>query len=127
MVKELKSFRLSIWGKWLGYLAGIFMFFGLFKFGNVGFFQWFICLLLELITIALLYLPCCNCFKAIKPINEKLAAARTPLIIGIVLIVTGIFFWSQSIVGAIISLISGVFYVLGSFFDKKDASSAPMV
>ena len=116
---------MSVWGKWLGYLASLFCLGGLFSFGKYGgFFHWIIALILLLAVVALIWLPCFSCFAAIKGINEKLTAGRNPLIIGVVMLLTCWSFWKPALFGAILIGIAGLFDIIGSFVDKKDGNDA---
>ncbi|CBK20773.2 uncharacterized protein [Blastocystis hominis] len=125
MLKELKTFRLSVWGKWLGYLASLFCLGALFSFGKYSnFFHWIIALVLLLAVVALIWFPCFKCFSSIKNINEKLSAAHNPLIIGVVMLLTCWSFWKPTIIGAILIGIAGLFDIIGSFVDKKGGNDS---
>ena len=96
-------------------------------FGAKSFLMCIVNLLVALFVFALEFLGCFNCFKEIKPYNEKLNPLRTPLNKGIIFVVGGVLFWQSSIISSIIAVIGGLFLLVGSVMDKKDGGKAPMV
>lgn len=74
------------------------------------------------------FLSCFKCFSQVKTIDEKLNPLRTPLYKGIIYVVAGLLYWKSGWLAAIIAMVSGVFYLLGSMLDKKGTDAkAPMV
>ena len=69
-----------------------------------------------------------KCFKEIKKLNEMVAPLREPMYKGILYIVIGVILFKKSILVSILTIVDGVFYVGGVFFDKKkEGAKAPMV
>ena len=123
---QLKTGKISIFGKYICMLAAIMMVFS--AFGASSFWWCILNFLIALFVFALEYLKCFTCFKEVKPIDEKLEPLRTPLYKGCIYLVAGILFWQSGFITSVVAIIGGLFLVLGSFFDKKqDGSKAPMV
>lgn len=125
IIVQLKTFKLSVFGKYICMLAAIFMIFS--AFGAKSFWWSILNFIVAIFVFALEFLGCFTCFKEVKPINEKLNPLRTPLYKGIIFVVAGIMFWQSGFISSLCAIIGGLLCIVGSFFDKKDSAKAPMV
>lgn len=116
-----------MWAKYLSMLAALLMFLASFGF-RAGFWLGLLNIVISLFLCMLEFLSCFKCFSQAKTIDEKLNPLRTPLYKGLIYIVAGLLYWKSGWLAAIIAIVSGAFYLLGSMLDKKGTEAkAPMV
>lgn len=124
----MKTFRLTVWAKYLSMLCSILLFLKSLFF-NFGFWWSLLLLVVSVVYVFLDFSKCISmCWKGAKDIEEKLAMLRAPLVKGAIFLVIGIIVFRYSVLLSILMIVCGLFYVGGNFLDKKpDDGKAPMV
>lgn len=109
-------------------LCGLLVLFSALNFSG-GFWLSILALVFGAVMLFLDFADCfVKCFKDIKKLNEMVTPLREPTYKGILYIVIGAILFKKTILASILTIICGVFYVGGVFFDKKkDGMKAPMV